>query len=210
MFNGVCWLQNDSCHVRAAEVTWILVADSAVLYMLFLTMCWFMTGISFMGILACLEGEAKFFPLFLPPPSISTLHSYSCESYFPAIVDFPASLKLSLYSPVNSRVGWAALNFSGAVHIKSNLHIKDNLLNVPIVNWNYTVISEPPQLQMNLSHSCSPNPSAASEPDKNFFSSTLLYRLVFAKASNRAAGVVKTVFSHADFEVLLCSSILPH
>lgn len=167
-----------------------------------------MTGSSFMGILACLEGEAKFFPSCFSLPPISTLDPYSCESYFPAIVDFSASLNLSRYSPVNSRVGWAALNFSGAVHIKGNLHIKDNLLNMPIVNWNYTVIwatSAPDELDSQL----------LSKPlscfwTKNVFSYTLLNRLVFAKASNKAAGWKDCVFSHADFEVLLCSRILPH
>lgn len=181
--------------------------------------CWFSWFVLFVlvhdrqfiyGNPGLLGGGSKVFPFMFLPPPIFTLHPYNCESYFPAIVDFSASLNLSCYSPVNSRAGWAALNFSGAVHIKGNLHIKDNLLNMPIVNWNYTVISEPPQLQMNLTHSCSPNLSAASEPDKNVFSYTLLNGLVFAKASNKAAGWKDCVFSHADFEVLLCSRILPH
>ena len=73
---------------------------------------------------------------------------------------------------------------------------------------NYTVISEPSQLQVHLTYSCCPNLSAASEAYKNVFSYTLIYWLVLAKVFNKAAGCEDCVFSHADFEVLLCSRVL--
>lgn len=72
---------------------------------------------------------------------------------------------------------------------------------------NYAIVSELSWVQMHMTCSCCPNLSVSSEAYKNVFSYALIYWLVLAKVFNNAAACEGCVFSHAGFEVLLCSRI---